>query len=356
MKPPVVAYAAYTGPLGAWPEQLALLADGYAPVAISAVDQALHHLRCNPTLMLAIQVDRDTTFLEPVFNLIESRMPDLPVIGFVREDENALLRRFSGLSFYFKGKIVSARRLHEEIERAFHKFGDGGELNSISPGMLLQLIEMERKSCTVRLFDSERSRNGTLFFRDGCLHDARLLETRGRASALEIASWRQPSIWIENYCPDRPDTIGLRNKAILVEAMRRQDAVNAAIPPPAVPDEKDSDHRLMENGGRSTKAGATIPKDQEMSPRGGAVNGSPLDRVAAALPAADVGSEPQLASLAKQLSLAGSIMEAGRLRCGFMAPADRPNRFFVCLDETVGIRIPAGHRREGVLDLLFRMS
>ena len=70
----------------------------------------------------------------------------------------------------------SCRRIWlQKIMTILSRESDGGTLHSVSSGIFLQLIEMEQKTCTIRLEDISSGQKGVLFFRDGELLDARVL-------------------------------------------------------------------------------------------------------------------------------------------------------------------------------------
>jgi CheY-like chemotaxis protein len=115
-----------------------------------------------------------------------------------------------------------------------------GHVRNISLASLLQLIEMERKTCTL-VVDSA-NRQGTLFLREGRLIDARTGGTYGTQAAITIAGWLSPAITISADCRATRDTVDRPLGYIIMEAMRlldeeqRQIADAAALPtPPPLP-------------------------------------------------------------------------------------------------------------------------
>ena len=94
--------------------------------------------------------------------------------------------------------------------------------------MFLQIIEMEQKSCTIRLMDKTSGRLGVLFFGDGELFDARVDGKQGEAAAYEIFSWDEVSLSIQNHCPLKEKRIQRELQAILLEAMRLRDETGHA--------------------------------------------------------------------------------------------------------------------------------
>jgi hypothetical protein len=363
MKPRVIAYVASSSNFGGWLTQLAGLSDDYDFIAISGRDKIIDYLTNQPLILLIVQLDRQDSFLAPVLSFVQSVMPDLPIIGFVINDGNALAQCHPSLNFCFIGKIASAHQMHAEVKRAFQKIGDGGNLQSISPDVLLQIIETEKKTCTVRLFDPDQLKSGVLFFVEGNLFDARLFKSRGLPSAFEILNWDKPQVWIENRCGIIAKNIRAGNKAVLLNAFQQKNPTHTA----------DGVHLNKEalvvkahrppNADRPPQP-ASLPTSEEMTSIQSQVASDPVKRVAAALSldrryrleSGDVFSHPALASLVKRLSLAGSILNAGRLQCGLIASPNGLNGYFVCLDEAVGVRTRDGLRNESILQALFHMK
>jgi hypothetical protein len=89
--------------------------------------------------------------------------------------------------------------------------------------MFLQLIEMEQKTCTIRLLDKLSDRQGVLFFREGELLDARVDGLQGEAAAYEIFCWDEVTLTIQNVCPQKEKKIHSELQGILLEAMRLKD-------------------------------------------------------------------------------------------------------------------------------------
>lgn len=363
MKPRVIAYVADNGTLNGWLVQLAGLSESYTCIAVSNQDKIIEYLHSKPLALLVMQLDRPDSLLMPVLDLVRSTMSDLPIIGFVVNDNKPLPGYPPDLNFSFLGKIGSAHQMHAEIKRAFQKFSDGGELESISPTVLLSQIESQKKTCTVRLFDPDRLKSGVLFFVEGGLCDARLFKSRGLSSACEILAWSNPRIWIENRCRITPKTIRASHKTILLKAFLGKDAAgltdgghsggaDAAVPRPE-PARDDSSAQAPPTPGLKD-ATARQPKPVHDAVR----------RVADVLSrdhrhrfeADDIRSQPALTSLVKRFSWAGSVMGAGPLKCGFMASLNAPNGFFVCLDQTVGVRNRDVCRRESLLQSLFQLG
>lgn len=150
--------------------------------------------------------------------------PDIPVLiisGFSTPDMERLALQGGAVAFFAKPFLVEefARRMQAVLRRA----SEGGVLHKVSPSMFLQLIEMEQKSCIIRVANVADGHKGVLFFLDGRLVDARVGSRQGEPAAYEIFSWDQVSLSIQNGCSIRERRIFKDLNALVIEAARRQD-------------------------------------------------------------------------------------------------------------------------------------
>lgn len=155
---------------------------------------------------------------------ISENYPDIPVMimtayGTPRMEQ---LARESGALAYMEKPVLAedlARRISETLQRQT----EGGTLQGISTGMFLQLIEMDRKTCTLRVAEKQSDRQGVLFFREGALLDARTERSQGLDAAYRILSWDDVRISIQDSCPVTQNRINREPQAVLMEAMRLKD-------------------------------------------------------------------------------------------------------------------------------------
>ncbi|HYQ17480.1 MAG TPA: response regulator [Polyangiaceae bacterium] len=96
-----------------------------------------------------------------------------------------------------------------------------GQVHNISLASFLQLLEMERKSCTLDVVCNEQ--RGLLVVSKGVLVSAKTADLQGEPAAIAIVAWPSPSIDISR----RPEPSGTPIRSslgfILMEAMRLQD-------------------------------------------------------------------------------------------------------------------------------------
>ena len=127
-----------------------------------------------------------------------------------------------GIAGYLE-KPFNAEDLAKKISAVLKKEADGGVLHGIAPGTFLQLMEMEQKTCTIRLTDEKSGRQGVLFFREGEILDARIEELRGRDAAYIMLAWDEATLAIQDVCPMEENKVQADLQGLLLEAMRLKD-------------------------------------------------------------------------------------------------------------------------------------
>jgi DNA-binding response OmpR family regulator len=95
--------------------------------------------------------------------------PDIPVIiitGYSTPEMERLAKKGGAIGYIAKPFILE--NLARNIMATLRRESEGGTLHSVSSGIFLQLMEMEQKTCTIRLEDKNSGQKGVLFFKDGC--------------------------------------------------------------------------------------------------------------------------------------------------------------------------------------------
>ncbi len=165
--------------------------------------------------------------------------PDIPVViitGYSTPEMERLARQGGAVGYI--GKPFMIEDLARKIMATLRHESEGGTLHSVSSGMFLQLIEMEQKTCTIRLVDKTSDSRGVLFFRDGELFDARVGSLQGEAAAYRIFSWDEVNLSIQNACPQKEKKIETDLQAILLDAARLRDEADEEIKPSTVVEER----------------------------------------------------------------------------------------------------------------------
>jgi DNA-binding response OmpR family regulator len=159
---------------------------------------------------------------------MQASHPDVPVFTMsdVGDAETAAMSVELGASDYFP-KPLDARavlqRLSETLAQSVR-----GHVQNVSLASLLQLLEMDRKTCTLTItFDDKQ---GVLVIRRGVLMAAQTGELTGQAAAIAIIAWQSPSILISRHREVDSASIQAPLGFILMEAMRIQDEEARANP------------------------------------------------------------------------------------------------------------------------------
>ena len=150
--------------------------------------------------------------------------PDIPVIiitGYSTPEMEQFARKGGAVGYIAKPFLIE--NLARQILTTLRKESEGGTLHNVSSGMFLQLIEMEQKTCTIRLEEKAGGEKGILFFSDGELLDARVNNMQGESAAHEIFSWDAVNLSIQNGCALKENKIQSDLQPLILEAMRRKD-------------------------------------------------------------------------------------------------------------------------------------
>lgn len=155
---------------------------------------------------------------------LSKKYPDIAVIVLTAYSTPSSKKRAmaTGASVYIE-KPFAVEDLADRILNILAKEAEGGTLKTIPLEMFIQLIEMEQKTCTLRVLNKITERQGVLFFKKGDLMEARLDRIRGNTAAYEIIAWDSVTISIQNECTLTEKKIEGQLQAILFNAMRIKD-------------------------------------------------------------------------------------------------------------------------------------
>lgn len=137
-----------------------------------------------------------------------------------------------------------------------------GRVENISLASFLQLLELERKTCTLTV--TSAGHEGRLFFRGGRLVGAESEGSEGSDAALEIVTWEHADVEISDVCPfDGPEVEG-GLRFLLLEGMRLKDERERHAPrPPGVAQETDAAIDALLSSGAGTEREAEDPRASE---------------------------------------------------------------------------------------------
>lgn len=157
---------------------------------------------------------------------IKERYPDVSTIAITDSstlEEQKLAKEKGALGYIEKPFIIED--LARKIVTCLKKEDDGGVLHGIAPGTFLQLVEMEEKTCTIRLTNDKSENQGVLFFKNGDLLEARYKALQGKDAAYKILAWEEATLSIQESCSLTKNNVEADLQALLLEAMRQKDEV-----------------------------------------------------------------------------------------------------------------------------------
>jgi len=160
---------------------------------------------------------------------LSEKYPDIPVIIMTAYSTPGSKKTVldEGAAGYIEKPFV-VEDLAAKIIKTLQKEADGGTLQTVPLDMFIQLIEMEQKTCTIRVVNKLTDSRGILFFNKGDLMDARINNRQGNRAAYEIFAWDNVTLAIQDECAVKKKKIKGELQAILFEAMRLKDEAGSA--------------------------------------------------------------------------------------------------------------------------------
>lgn len=172
---------------------------------------------------------------------VASDYPALPIIVMTAMAEAEHGNRPLTLgAFRILSKPPHLSSLMEEIKAAANQ-EPTGLIRGISLSSLLQLLNWERKSCTLTVKTPED--RGQLYFRDGELIHALHHHAEGLPAAYTILGWERPEVEFVDTCrveptiQDLPITEILMNVAMIADHREKEPPKNPLPEPPSKPSE-----------------------------------------------------------------------------------------------------------------------
>ncbi len=237
---------------------------------------------------------------------IMEHYPDIPVIIITAYSTPEMEKQArSGGAVGYIEKPFMIEDLARKIVSTLRKESEGGTLHGISSGTFLQLIEMEQKTCTIRVFDRNSDKKGVLFFRNGELQDARMNGVSGLDAAYEVFSWDEVNLSIQNSCQKTEKMIDGDLQGILLEAMRRKD--EASIEP-----------ELIDEFEEDTISEAKGPVEPEEENPINAVRERLESELGQKSGVDDIYQDGNWESLLRQVQAVGDVFGAGPFRVGYV--------------------------------------
>lgn len=155
---------------------------------------------------------------------IQEKYQDLPVIilSSIKKNEVTNLERIRGLVAYLE-KPVAINTLLEHILTTLEEETKGGVMHNVSPVTFMQLMEMEEKSCSIRMLDNDSDDGGILYLNNGRVMDARVGALRGLAALEQVFLWNEVTVFLRQECSPRDNVINSDIQPIIMAALARKD-------------------------------------------------------------------------------------------------------------------------------------
>ena len=155
---------------------------------------------------------------------MSKKHPEIPVIIMTSFGTPQIEKRLKQLNaFLYLEKPFDIVTLEEKILEGL-KAETEGHIKGFSLPSFLQLIQMESKTCTLKVYyDGNKS---ALYFKDGVLIGAKTPEKTGKEAALEIFSMEKAEIDIDGKCRNTDTTIDIPLQYLLLESARLKDEKN----------------------------------------------------------------------------------------------------------------------------------
>jgi CheY-like chemotaxis protein len=312
-------------------EALAPFADAFAVEVAGDGVEALERLRRRSVSLVVTDLKMPRMDGFELLAEIMRGYPDIPVIvmsGFNAPGIESMALRGGAVGFIVKP--FSVETLAEQILSMLRKEQEGGTLHNVSTSMFLQLIEMEQKTCVIRLANRDSGKNGALFFVEGELFDARVDSLQGERAAYEIFAWDHVSLSIQNGCSVRENRVRKDLNVLILEAMRRKDEVAAGADPAA-------------DGERAEGTEGSAPQRLKAKILRGLGNPSGVE---------DFIQNPDWSGRIKRISACGERLKLGRLVLGYVDKGDARDYIMVPAEGQSVVVVNPTCPRDKLLQLL----
>ena len=269
-----------------------------------------------------------------VLSHIMEYYPDIPVIiitGNSTPEMERMAKEGGAVGYIAKPFLIE--NLARQILTTLRKETEGGTLHNVSSGIFLQLVQMEQKTCTIRLEDKISGKKGVLFFREGELLDSRAEDLQGEDAAYEIFSWVQVNLSIQNDCAIKDRRIESELQQIVLEAARRQDeaAVDAVAP---------------------TETGEPMPLETDPAAFIKSISEKIESAVGPSCGIEDIHQDNSWDSCVLQLSRIGDYFNIGKLVQGYIDKGEPNDSIVIPGEKTIVISINPKCPRDKIMNML----
>ena len=287
---------------------------------------------------------------------IKEFYPDIPVIiitAFGKPKSRQVILSQGAVEYLEKPIVIDD--LANMILKYLNKETEGGLLNNASLEMFIQLIEMELKTCTIRVSDKKSDKKGVLFFKEGVLVDARIGKNHGNSAAYKIFAWSEVSISIENHCLQKRRIIDGDLQAILLEAMRLKDESSDD----GLSFDEDDEIQAVHNVKKSVQSAQPIDILQnkpELEPKITdpiRILENKLKKSAkTAFGIENIKIETEKEPLIEKILMLGELLKCGSLKLFSMSENNKPEKIIIPGNEILSIELGPKSSRDDIIKTL----
>lgn len=183
--------------------------------------QASAHLSSMPIDLVITDLKMPVLDGFELLSHMSKQHPHIPTIVMTAFGTQAIEKKIDifGVSHYIE-KPVDLKTLASLILNELN-FSSAGHLHGITLPTFLQLIEMEKKTCTLTVQTGDKT--GYLYFKKGELLNAETGKFNGLEAAYEMVCWDHAEIDISPRCIKRDKAIHASINEILMEGCRLKD-------------------------------------------------------------------------------------------------------------------------------------
>jgi CheY-like chemotaxis protein len=285
---------------------------------------------------------------------LSENYPDIPVIIMTAYSTPSSKKTVldGGAAGYIEKPFV-VEDLATKIIKTLQKETEGGTLQTVPLDMFIQLIEMEQKTCTIRVFNKITENKGILFFYKGDLMDARINNRQGNNAAYEIFAWDSVTLSIQDECAIKQKKIKGELQAILFDAMRMKDEADGAPedfeekpPEPAkAPPKKAAARKAPPKAKAAPKKAVELSFPDLLRKKFKAAAGSTdtLD---------DIYTDDSWFEMLEHVKMVAPLFSAGALKLCFVNRGERLNLIIIPGDEPTVVAVTGDCPRDQVLEAL----
>lgn len=205
-------------------KRFAAFSDYFSIIKANDSFEAIQKLKDTSVSLIVLDLKMPDTDGMRLLSHTRGKYPDIPVIvvsGYKTTEMNKLAEA-KGVVAYIS-KPFQVDDLGKIIMSTLQREADGGIMRNVSPTVFLQLMEMEAKTCTIRVLSKKSGMGGILYFIDGDLLDVRVGEIKGLDAAYKIFGWDDVTFFIQNECAARENIINSPLQPIIMKAVGMKD-------------------------------------------------------------------------------------------------------------------------------------